>query len=120
VPVFGHQQNKQTAELEREPSCSIVSQLAVIIAPSLLPQKIRVDLYLPTLATTFSFYYSFPQRSRHQYFRVLLFLLVEAEKSRKKRPKSMKKWKSYKFKKPGSVPSKANIFECSKSRLVFF
>jgi hypothetical protein len=27
--MFGHQQNKQMAELEREPSCSIISQLAV-------------------------------------------------------------------------------------------
>jgi hypothetical protein len=31
VPMFGLQQNKQTAELEREPNCSIVSQLAVEI-----------------------------------------------------------------------------------------
>jgi hypothetical protein len=28
VPMFGLQQNKQTAELERESNCSIVSQLA--------------------------------------------------------------------------------------------
>jgi hypothetical protein len=27
--MFGHQQNKQMAELEQEPSCSIISQLAV-------------------------------------------------------------------------------------------
>ena len=28
--MFGHQQNKQIAKLEREPSCSIVSQFAVL------------------------------------------------------------------------------------------
>jgi hypothetical protein len=30
VPMFSLQQNKQTAELEREPNCSIILQLAVI------------------------------------------------------------------------------------------
>jgi hypothetical protein len=33
VPMFGLQQNKQTAELEREPNCSTVSQLAVLMYP---------------------------------------------------------------------------------------
>ena len=39
--------------------------------------------------------------------------------SRKKQTKRMKKRKSHKFKKPGSVASKASIFECIKVGLGF-
>jgi hypothetical protein len=44
VPMFGLQQNKQTAELEREPNCSIVSQLAVTQSSTISIQPVGVDL----------------------------------------------------------------------------
>ena len=71
-------------------------------------------------ASTHGAFPGFPHLARvHEHLRVLLFWLVKAWKSRKKLTKSRKNRKSHKFKKPGSVPSKARIFECIKGRLGF-